>query len=97
MAKAVFIESSHSQYRDDPGRVYHFPNIYLSRVRQACGDWVIFYEGRRGDGKGYHRVQRLRDIVPDPVDHTHSYAVMDTGSELDFETNLARARPDGRL
>lgn len=97
MVKAVFIESSHSHYRDEPGRVYHFPNSYLSRVEQAVGDWVIFYEGRRGAGKGYHRVQRLQNIVPDPADNTHSYAVMETASELDFETNLARVRPDGRL
>lgn len=97
MVKAVFIESTHSGYRDDPGRAYHFPDMYLSRVQQTVGDWVIFYEGRRGAAKGYHRVQRVREIVPDAADPGHHYAILDPASELDFETNLPRSRDDGSL
>lgn len=97
MTKAVFIELSHSHYADRPGEVYHFPNSYLSRVAQTVGDWVIFYEGRRGDARGYHRVQRIANIQPDPTDATHSFAILDRGSALDFETNLPRQKPDGGL
>ncbi|MBA4492666.1 HNH endonuclease [Paracoccus sp. S1E-3] len=97
MTKAVFIESSHSTYADKPGELYHFPNSYLSRVEKTLGDWVIFYEGRRGDAKGYHRVQRVSSIAPDPTDPTHSFAIMDRASEIDFETRLSRQKPDGTL
>ncbi len=94
MTKAVFIASSHSAYQDRPGEVYHFPNIYLSRVAQTVGDWVIFFEGRRGGSRGYYAVQRVSKIAPDPADHTHSFAILDRASELGFETNVPRLRDD---
>jgi len=97
MTKAVFIESSHSHWADRPGEVYHFPNSYLSRVAQTVGDWVIFYEGRRGSGKGYHRVQRVAAIQPDPANPANSFAILDQGSALDFETHVSRQRRDGSL
>ena len=95
MVKAVFIASSHSTYRDRPGEVYHFPNTYLSRIAQTVGDWVIFFEGRRGGSRGYYGVQRVEHVVPDPSDATHSFAVLDRASELSFENNVARLRTDG--
>lgn len=97
MSKAIFIESSHSHYADRPGQIYHFPNSYLSRVAQTIDDWVIFYEGRRGDAKGYHRVQKVERIQPDPADESHSFAILDRGSALDFETNVMRVKSDGTL
>jgi len=42
MTKAIFIASAHSHYQDRPGEIYHFPNIYRSRVAATLGDWVIF-------------------------------------------------------
>ncbi|MFN3972313.1 MAG: hypothetical protein ACK4L4_13235 [Gemmobacter sp.] len=64
MAKAVFIQSAHSDYLDRPGEACHFPAMYLSRVAQTVGDWVIFYQGRRGGEAGYYGVQRVARIVP---------------------------------
>ncbi len=96
MVKAVFIASSHSAWQDRPGEVYHFPNQYLSRVAQAVGDWVIFFEGRRGGSRGYYGVQRVERIVPDPSDGNCSFAMLDRASELSFETNVARLREDGQ-
>ena len=90
MVKAVFIASSHSDYDDRPGELYHFPNSYLSRVMQTVGDWVIFYEGRRGGDRGYYSVQKVEKIVPDLRDRTHSYAVLERSSLLDFETQVPR-------
>jgi putative restriction endonuclease len=95
MSKAVFIASSHSAYQDRPGETYHFPNAYLSRVAQTVGDWVIFFEGRRGGARGYYAVQKVSHIVPDPADDTHSFAILDRASELSFEQNVARLKPDG--
>ncbi|EBA15817.1 hypothetical protein RSK20926_14339 [Roseobacter sp. SK209-2-6] len=91
MAKAVFIQSTHSSYDDQPGSAYNFPKRqYLSRVEQTVGDWVIFYEGRRGGGRGYYAVQRVLRVVEDPLDSKMAYAVFDQGSELSFENFVPR-------
>lgn len=95
MAKAVFIASSHATYRDRPGEVYHFPNSYLTRVARTVGDWVIFFEGRRGGSRGYYGVQRVAHIVTDPTDATHSFAILDRASELSFEQTVPRLKADG--
>ena len=92
MVKAVFIASSHSGYRDKPGELYHFPKTYLSRVAQTVGDWVIFFEGKRGGSRGYYAVQRVQRIEPDPADPTHHFAILDQASELSFEQNVPRLR-----
>ena len=96
MTKAVFIASSHSSYDDRPGEAYHFPNSYLGRVAQTVGDWVIFYEGRRGGNRGYYAVQKVERVVPDPRDPTQSFAILDRSSLLDFETEVPRLRPTGQ-
>lgn len=96
MSRAIFIASSHSAYDDRPGERYHFPNSYLSRVAKTVGDWIIYYQGRRGGVTGYYAVQRVERIVPDPVDPTHSYALMDRGSYLEFDRQVQRFRDNGR-
>lgn len=95
MTKAVFIESSHSHYQDRPGELYHFPKMYLSRVAKTVGDYVVFYQGRRGGETGYSRVQRVERIVPDPADPNQHFAIMDRGSEWSFDRNVPRVRTDG--
>jgi putative restriction endonuclease len=91
----VFIQSSHSNYKDIPGKAYHFPKrSYLSRVEKTVGDWVIFFEGRRGGSRGYYAVQRVLRIEDDPADPSHAYAVLDQGSELSFEDDVSRWRED---
>ena len=94
--KAVFQQSSHSDYLDRPGEVYHFPNRnYLSVAARTVGDWVLFYEGRRGDARGYYAVQRVERITADPTDPAMSFAIMDRGSLLEFPNAVPRSRPDG--
>lgn len=95
MTKAVFIASSHSHYDDQPGVAYHFPNLYLRRVEQTVGDWIIYYQGRRGGSSGYYGVQKVARIEPDPSDPSHYYAIMDRASELGFERWVPRLRPNG--
>lgn len=95
MVKAVFIQSSHSLYDDQPGRAYHFPKRqYLGRVEQTVGDWVIFYAGRRGGNLGYHAVQKVLQVIDDPKDDSQAYALLDPGSELSFENYVPRWRSD---
>lgn len=94
MTKAILIASSHSAYDDRPGELYHFPNIYLSRVAKTVGDWVILYQGKRGGTVGYYAVQRVERVVPDPIAADHSYAILDRASKLDFARAVPRFRVD---
>lgn len=91
---AVFIQNPTSIYDDLHGQHYHFPKMYLGVVREAVGDWVIFYEGKRG-AFGYTHVQKVSGIRPDPSDDTHFYADLDPGTALDFERIVPRVRQDG--
>ncbi len=95
MGHAVFVQNPQSIYKDKPGELYHFPRRYLGMVREAVGDWVIFYEGRAG-AFGYVGVQKLLDVVADPTMDAHYFAVLDLGSLLDFEQVVPRADPLGR-
>lgn len=98
MAKAVFIQNEQSQYQDVPGKWYHFPKrSYLSAVLRVVGDEVIFYEGRRGDRRGYYAFAEVERVVDDPYDATHAFALLVPGSYLTFPQGVPRARSDGRL
>ncbi|TNC72428.1 HNH endonuclease [Rubellimicrobium roseum] len=96
MVKAVFIQSRHAIYQDAPGERYHFPSrSYLSVAAQTVGDWVLFYEGRRGGGRGYYAVQKVERIVPDPTDPTHHFAILNPSTLLGFEQHVPYADPQG--
>ncbi|MEM8712963.1 MAG: hypothetical protein AAGG01_18585 [Planctomycetota bacterium] len=69
MENAVFIASTRSSWEDEPGVRYHFPESnYLSIVERVLGEWVVFYEGRRGGNSGYYAAQRVLRIEDDPSD-----------------------------
>lgn len=97
MSKAVFIQSSHSSYADKPGEVYQFPKSrLLPAALDAVGDWVIFYEGRRGDNRGYYAAQRLERIIDDPASPDYAIAIMDRANWVEFPNKLGHKRPDGQ-
>lgn len=97
MAKAVFIQSTHAHYADRPGELYQFPKArYLTTAARSVGDWVVFYEGRRGDNRGYYAAQRLLDIRDDPTDPTQALAIMDRAELVEFPNRLPHKRADGR-
>lgn len=95
MTKAVLIQNPASIYDDVPGERYHFPRRYLSTLEQCVGDWIVFYEGRKGV-LGYVSIQMVRSIRPDPVRDDHYYAEMDQGSHLQFPVRVPRLDPMGR-
>lgn len=95
MSKAVFIQNPDSIYDDRPGEAYHFPRRYLGMVRETIGDWVVFYEGRRGLF-GYTGVQKVERVEPDPKRSDHYYAILDRQSAWSFETIVPRASPSGQ-
>lgn len=77
MAKAIFITKSRSGYDDVREERYHFPSIYLSRVKQTVGDLIIYYEPRRNGGAlSYVATGRVTEIVPDPKSIDHFYALI---------------------
>ncbi len=94
MAHAVFIQNPVSIYKDSPGEAYHFPKRYLGMVQETIGDWVVFYESRKG-AFGYVSIQRVLDVVPDEDMPDHYFAILDRASEWTFEHVVPRARPDG--
>lgn len=94
MAHAVFVQNPESIYADRPGEAYHFPRQYLGMVEEAAGDWVVFYEGRRG-AFGYVAVQRVERVIADPAREGMYFALLDPGSAWQFETVVARAGPGG--
>lgn len=94
MGHAVFIQNPTSIYDDVHGRHYHFPRQYEGMVQETVGDWVVFYEGRRG-AAGYTHVQKVIGIRPDPVRPDHCYADLDPAEMLDFESVVPRLKRDG--
>ncbi len=50
MANAVLTTSESSAYDDQIEDRYHFPNTYLNQVKQALGDFILYYEPRRTTG-----------------------------------------------
>lgn len=94
MVNAIFIQNSVSIYDDKPGEAYHFPKRYLGTVLQTVGDWVVFYENRKG-AFGYVSVQKVLEVVPDSNNEAHFYAILDRGSQWQFEQVVPRADAHG--
>jgi len=86
MTKGVFLHREDSIYNDLPAERYQFPSQYLSRASQFVGDWIIYYEPRRGPtAKGYYAIARVERIVPDPSAAGMYLALIEEGSYLPFE------------
>ena len=94
MTKAVFIQNPDSIYKDEPGVRYHFPKMYLKRVQACVGDWVVFYEGKKG-ALGYTSIQRVASVHPDPDTPDHYFAELDLETLWGFEQIVPRNDPMG--
>jgi putative restriction endonuclease len=82
----VFLHRTDSIYDDRPELQYQFPKQYLTRASQFVGDWIIYYEPRRGPtAKGYFAIARVERIIPDPSADTMYLALIEPGSYLPFE------------
>ncbi len=54
---------------------YHFPKIYLSRVRPVVGDWIVYYEsGKSGGHRSSLSVAEVQGIRADLAHSDHFYA-----------------------
>ncbi len=82
MPRAVLTTKVMPTYDDLPEERYHFPRAYLNQVRQAVGDFVVYYEPRRSSGElssrggrqAYFAVARVVSVEPDPARDDHFYA-----------------------
>ena len=82
MPRAVLTTKIMPTYDDLPEERYHFPRAYLNQVRQAVGDFVVYYEPRRTSGElssrggrqAYFAVARVVSVEPDPARDDHFYA-----------------------
>jgi putative restriction endonuclease len=96
MARGIFLHREDSIYDDLPAERYQFPSQYLSRASQFIGDWIIYYEPRRGPtGKGYFAIARVERIVPDPKAAGMYLALIEPGSYLPFERPVPFSGADG--
>ena len=64
-------------------------------VTETIGDWVVFYEGRKG-AFGYTTIQKVLEVVPDQTTPDHFFAILDPPTAWSFEQTVPRAAPDGR-
>lgn len=86
MAKRVLVHRVDSIYDDRPDEQYQFPSQYLSRMKPCQGDWVVYYEPRKGGGRlGYNAIAKVQVIIPDPSIDDMYIAVIEAGSFLPFE------------
>lgn len=74
-----------SIYDDSPEEHYQFPKMYLSRAREAAGDWIVYLEPTKvRNSRGYFAIARVQEIIPDPKAENMFLAVIKPGSYLDF-------------
>lgn len=89
--KAVFQTKISPAYDDIPEQFYHFPRTYLRQVREAVGDWIVYYEPRRatadarsrGGRQSYFAMARVVGVREDTAKPDHFYA--DVADYLDFD------------
>ena len=100
MAKAVFTQKPDSIYDDLPEKHYQFPKTYLNKVKQALGDWVVYYRPKRGSvasGKNpasaYFAIAKLVDITLDTDSAELYYAKV--SDYLEFDNSVSFRREEG--
>lgn len=91
--KVVFDTRPGSGYRDSVER-YHFPARYLRDATAAVGDWAIYYEPSRENGRrAYVAVASVERIEPDPERLGHYFAYV--RDYLPFDAPVALRGPLG--
>lgn len=86
MAKGAFTHRPNSVYDDFPEAQYQFPKRYLNRAKAFEGDWIVYYEPRRGGGRlGYNAIAKVQEIISDPSADDMFLAIIEAGSFLPLE------------
>jgi putative restriction endonuclease len=95
VARGVFLHREDSRYDDHPESQYQFPKQYLGRAAPSEGDWIVYYEPRKGGGRGYYAMAFVDRIIPDPSAEDMYLALIRPGSYLPFERAVPFSGPDG--
>jgi putative restriction endonuclease len=96
VARGVFLHREDSIYNDRPADQYQFPSQYLSRAARFVGDWILYYEPRRGPtAKGYFAIARVQQVIPDPAATGMYLARIEPGSYLPLERSVPFSGPGG--
>jgi putative restriction endonuclease len=96
MTRGVLLHRPDSIYDDRPEEQYQFPRQYLGRASQFVGDWIVYYEPRRGgSGKGYYAIARIERIISDPSSEGMYLALIEPGSYLQFEQAVPFSDTEG--
>jgi len=94
MVKAIFYHKPDSAYKDVTGVQYHFPKMYLSRVLQTVGDWIVYYGPIPGMASRYYSgLSQVVAVEPDPDMPDHYYAFL-TGY-MDFDRPVGYVEQGG--
>ncbi|WP_245306218.1 HNH endonuclease [Roseovarius aestuariivivens] len=90
MTKLVLLHKADSIYDDEPDVVYDFPRSYLKAVREAVGDWVVYYEPVKAGPRGYFAVAKIEQVIPKPGVEGRFLAMIEPGSFLPLDTEVPR-------
>ncbi|MFV0335796.1 MAG: HNH endonuclease [Tropicimonas sp.] len=90
MTKLVLMHKANSIYEDEPDVVYDFPSAYLKTVRDAVGDWIIYYEPVKAGPRGYFAVAKISEVIEKPGMEGRFLALIEPGSFLPFDREVPR-------
>jgi putative restriction endonuclease len=90
MVKLVLIHKADSIYEDVPDTAYDFPRAYLRTVREAVGDWIVYYEPVKAGPRGYFAVAKIGQVIPKPGVEGRFLALIEPGSFLPFDREVPR-------
>lgn len=90
MVKLVLLHKADSIYEDEPDVVYDFPRAYLKAIKEAVGDWIIYYEPVKAGPRGYFAVAKIEQVIPKPAAEGRFLAMIAPGSFLPFDREVPR-------
>ncbi len=90
MVKLILMHRADSIYEDEPDVVYDFPRPYLKAVKEAIGDWIIYYEPVKAGPRGYFATAKISRVIPKPRTHERFLALIEPGSYLPFDNEVPR-------
>ncbi len=95
MSKLVLLHKNSSEYEDEPDKRYEFSSkrnpSYLSRARQAVGDWIVYYEPGKGKGaRRYFAVAKVAGVEAVPGKADYYCIAIEPESYLEFDKDVPR-------
>lgn len=90
MVKLVLMHKAGSIYDDLPDQVYDFPRQYLKAMKEAVGDWIVYYEPVKAGPRGYFATAQIDRVIPKPDQDGRFLALIRPGSFLPFDREVPR-------